>query len=111
MKNTIICTIVQHTKSQTIFISCPKLSECFLQINVHMLLMHLEKTLFCFSFRWMKGARNFHSMSFENLPSLEELFGEMIDKTILEIYQLFLTKMWNSYLYNSLKDMPIKKPA
>ena len=111
MKNTIIYTIVQYTKSQAIFISCPKLSECFLQITIHMLLMHLERTLFCFSFRWKKGARNFQSMYFKNLPSLEELFGELIDKTILEIYQLFLTKIWNSYLYNSLKDMTIKKPA
>ena len=57
-----------------------------------MLTVHLERTLFCVSFRWKKGARNFQSMCFENLPPLGELFGELIDKTVLEIYQLFFDK-------------------
>ena len=67
------------------------------------------KNSFYFSFRWKKDARNFQSMCFENLPPLEELFGELIDNMLLKIYQRFLTKMWNSYFYNSMKDMPIKK--
>ena len=37
-------------------------------------------------------------MCFENLPPLEELFGELIDNMILKIYQRFLTKMWKLLL-------------
>lgn len=55
------------------------------------------KNSFYFSFRWKKDARNFQSMCFENLPPLEELFGELIDN-ILKIYQRFLTKMWKLLL-------------
>ena len=91
MKNIIVYTIVQYTKSQAIFILCPKLSERFLKITVHMLIVHLEGTVFFF-FRWKKDARNFQAMCFENLPPLEELFGELIDKMILEIYKLFFDK-------------------
>lgn len=63
-----------------------------------------------FSFRWKKDARNFQSMCFENLPPLEELFGELIDNDIKNL-PAFFDKDVEVTFKILWKICPSKKPA
>lgn len=83
--------VYEYTKLELVLISHLKRSASFTKITTHTTIMCLRRIFSNFLFQG-KGKRNFQLMCFQNLAPLEEFSGQMIYKTIWEIYHFIFDK-------------------